>query len=502
MPSRRRGRVPEPMSEAEQANLVVFTDTAGRPVVGQTSDGDSCFLWQAGAWQRQRQAKHFKSEAVVLSNLQEVTAATAAGQIIRVVSVSRVRSTRVEEGVVLTAAPFDEWGEGVVHALTGSNVMFTLCGEQATAAEMRAVRRLQTAARDLHVECVSRGRRPRFRSADRVSLQAHADAAVSRYLVGPEAEQRHLLGQTEPAMLVAGLIPTGLVVLVGQHDTGKSTLVADLGATVAAGQDWLGRPTTGGSVLIVCGERATSTRARTTAAATRLGLALGPTVLEVPWNLHGEDADRSFMKLGEAIKTMGGLRLLVIDTLGSLTAGMPEADVAAMSALMRRFHRLLSNHPGLTVLLVHHPLKNGHGVRGHGALEASADAVLELASRAGAVELSLRSSNHLPPGARHRFGLAVDDDGVLHVKHLGGVRPEARDAGPADSSTRDAAAAALLTAARAAGGPLSREELAEAAGIGKTTFYELAKGLPELVAVPGRRGYYQCMEGGEAHDSA
>lgn len=473
--------------------LVHFADARGRVLLAQGTDEDAGELFTpcGDGWERLRGAAPVEP---LLHEAAQVLRAVESGLTVRIVTVESVGRVSGRPGEVLTAVPSDRWTNEQADLLAGARVALTLAGDAPTALESRNIRLLQTRAAVLSVQ---RRARARFLDVNAGQLQRSADAAIVKALVSPAAAKERLTAVAHNPMLVEGLIPAGLVVLVGRPDSGKSTIAAGLAAAVAAGARWVGRDAAVGAVLVVCGERGYSMQQRCDAAAARLGLQIGPTVQEVPWSLHGESADQSFRKLDQALDHMGAVRLLIIDTFGSLTPGMPETDAAAMSNLVGRFRRLMRDHKQLSVLLIHHPLKNGQGVRGHGSLEGAADAILELTSHRGLLRLTLQASNHLPAGVNHAFRLRADDAGVCFAEPLSG---RSDVTGAAADHTRAAAQAGvavelLLRAAKEAEGPVHWQHLAEAAGVGKTAFYSLVKELPELVVEPGMRGYYVYKSG-------
>jgi hypothetical protein len=489
-PRRRAGST---QSGPDLEDCVVFECREGRPRLAQLPDSD-----RVHAFERPHVLSQYASTPdhiaalPVLHQAGELEAARRAHRRVRVLPVKLVPAARVGSDLVV-AAPLNRWPAERVALLAGLDVVVTVTSDEPSVAEAHLVRRLQLTAASVAVDRVvaerGRGRGARYEPIPIDELQAAHDAVVEASLLGV---RRDKLPPRQPRTpdLVEGLIQSGLVLVVGPAWSGKTTIIAGLCDAVAKGRDWLGRRTQGGAVLVACGEAAEAMRDRCQAVAdAHPGEGIGPAVVEVLWRLHDGSGEQAVRRLGDTLKLLPDARLLVIDTLASVTSGMPESEPAAMGLVLRRIKTLMQAHPRLTVLVIHHPLKSGEGVRGHGSLEAQADAQLEVKQSHGEVVLTLKHSRDRPSGVCHRFALK-DHDGVAFARPLEGTTSPAAPGGQESGSQRQGQREALLQVAREAGGPIHRNDLMDTTGFGKTLLHELLRELPALKRVEGQKAAF------------
>jgi archaellum biogenesis ATPase FlaH len=167
----------------------------------------------------------------------------------------------------------------------------------------------------------------------------------------------------------------GLVILAGKPKEGKSTLTYELAMKVVKGQPFIGRSTSGGSVLILAlEEHPRDVRMRLQA----LGL---------------QESDKIFVRVESVNPTRAtlaalckfvvenGIKLVVIDTLSALWRVADENDASAVTAAIQPL-LVLARESGACVLLIHHARKSegsyGDEIRGSGALFATVDVALIL----------------------------------------------------------------------------------------------------------------------------
>lgn len=292
-------------------------------------------------------------------------------------------------------------------------------------------------------------------------------------------------------VLGGGLVPGSLLLLAGEPGIGKSTLVLQLAAGVAAsvtpgvvaGETAEAAATATGAagagslaVLYASGEESSS---QLHLRAVRLGLVEGPAGrgLHV---LDSADVD-AIIEVAARVRP----RLLVVDSIQMLTAGGLEGPAGSVGQVRESAARLgaLARSSGTTVLLVGHVTKDG-SLAGPRALEHLVDGVLLLeGDRTGSLRV-LR-------GLKNRHG-STDEVGLLEMSG-GGLR-ELHD--PAHAFLRDAhreapglAVAAILEGSR----PLLVEVEALVAPTGFGPPRRTAAGIDTnrlllLVAVLGRRG--------------
>lgn len=482
---RRRGEI-----LVDDEDLVIFETQEGEAVLAQREDGrvfrmDADGQWGTGALQR--------NDPLLMLNH---AALGSFGGLIHVVPVMDVFVTPLKAAdTLLVAVPGDTWTADAAKQLKDREVLFRLKGNRATGAEIRAITLLQTQSLSLSVErwCESaRRRRGGWRPVPTLELQRMADEYVAFHFGGKEAAEAVRLGPVPRTALVQSLIPKGLVLLVGAPFAGKSTVTASLAASVAAGQPWLGRVVDGGPVLVLAGERIEQLRDRCALAYASLPdvRGVGPVLLPKALTLHGDAATANFDRLRQWLDQMPQTRLLVLDTLASLTSGLSESESSGMTTFLGHIKRLTNTYPDLTVLLIHHPTKSGLAVRGHGSLEGAADAVLDLSEKNGTRTLTLTHSNSFLPGLKHHFKLA-DSDGVSLAVPVQ-VTGCQQDNGA--GSRLEASAHLLLQTLREATAPMSVAELQEKSGVGRTSLYKLLKELPEIVRTQGKLARYELHE--------
>ena len=196
--------------------------------------------------------------------------------------------------------------------------------------------------------------------------------------------------KNEPPMewLVEGLIPAKALVFVsGEPGKGKTTLVLNLLASMAAGSDCLAghfkvpRPC---RVAYLCGEKWPGVPLRVTAAAHAQGLDT-----EVPFYVHKGVPQLLDPTLGippkeviEAIQAEipDGLDVVVIDTFAAATLGADEIDPKSTKQVIDALQKLVSALD-CTVVVLHHPAKgHKHGLRGSSVLLGAANTLIEIVS--------------------------------------------------------------------------------------------------------------------------
>ena len=242
---------------------------------------------------------------------------------------------------------------------------------------------VETVVRD--VPAAARRRVGAPSTAGPVPLAALADEDVPRLPVG--------LGELD-RVLGGGLVPGSLVLVGGEPGIGKSTLLLQAAAGLAAD----GRP-----VLYATGEESGGqVRLR----AGRLGLLVGPAADGVRIL-----ADHDVTRIAEAARAMRPAAV-VVDSIQ--TATLDELDGAAGSVGQVRESALrlmeLAKGEGIAVILVGHVTKEG-SIAGPKTLEHLVDAVISIEGERGGTLRLVRAS-------KNRFG-ATDEVGVLEMVEAG-----------------------------------------------------------------------------------
>lgn len=203
-------------------------------------------------------------------------------------------------------------------------------------------------------------------------------AAVKMPRFTPQRPDAFLL-HTPPAWIIKSFLPqAGLAVVYGASGAGKTFFVLDVAGAVARGSEWRGLKVAKGRVVYIVAEGSNGFRSRLTAYCRANGVNPADldilVIADVPNFLDKAD----IKLLIEAIKKVGPVSVIVVDTYARVMAGGNENDakdtgqaVAHCDALHRIFKAL--------VVLVHHSGKDASkGARGSGALRAAADLEIEV----------------------------------------------------------------------------------------------------------------------------
>ena len=179
------------------------------------------------------------------------------------------------------------------------------------------------------------------------------------------------------AYLVKGLLDEGAAsVLYGASNTGKSFLVFWIAFCIASGRPVAGMKVSRGRTVIVAAEGARGALKRCAALEQRYGNCEDFLLLPSGVDLYDPNADLE--PLIVAILALGGVKLVVLDTLARVMAGGDENSTKDMTAFNRNIGRL-QVATGAHVMLVHHSGKDDtRGARGSGALKAAVDTEIEI----------------------------------------------------------------------------------------------------------------------------
>jgi DNA repair protein RadA/Sms len=297
--------------------------------------------------------------------------------------------------------------------------------------------------------------------ADSVPLAHAAEAQIPRIPTGL-AELDRVLG--------GGLVAGSLVLVGGEPGVGKSTLLLQVAAGVAAA----GLPN-GARILYATGEEsAAQVRLR----AARLGLAAG-SVAEAIDVLATSEIGR----IAELART-NRPGLVVVDSIQTMTVDELDGPPGSVGQVRESALRLmdLAKGEGIAVILVGHVTKDG-SIAGPKTLEHLVDAVLELGGERSGVLRVLRAT-------KNRFG-STEEIGVFELGEAG--MTEVDDPGRAFLVEHESAAPGSIVAATMEGSrPLLVEVQALVAPAGYGTPARRVSGIDPnrlalLIAVLGRR---------------
>jgi KaiC/GvpD/RAD55 family RecA-like ATPase len=210
---------------------------------------------------------------------------------------------------------------------------------------------------------------------------------------------------------VAGVIGAlALVLIYGPTASGKTFFAIDLIAHIASGREWRGRQVRPCPCVYVAAEAgigvikrfvAWRDRSLTDAHRERTPLAI---ITRAANLLDTIDVDALIAELLTISKEAGApVGIVIFDTFSRSTPGGDEnaaVDVTRAIAVADR----LRDECGATTLFVHHTGKNvASGARGHSALEAAADTVIEVVERVA----NVKKSRDGPTGATFAFTLEM-----------------------------------------------------------------------------------------------
>ncbi|WP_170856704.1 AAA family ATPase [Geodermatophilus africanus] len=184
-------------------------------------------------------------------------------------------------------------------------------------------------------------------------LPAAADrpwASLAAYGVRTPAEVLAEEGDRDP-FLIDGILHSGLTLLYGESEIGKSYLVVSLTTAVAQGRDWMGHRTNGGPgrALILASDPGD---------VLEYARRFGDTDTESVGVTRPPGPDDAAQWADLAARCEGsGVRLVVLDNLYSYAPGKDVNKNAEIGVALSRLDHLIDR--GIAVLLVHHTPKNG-----------------------------------------------------------------------------------------------------------------------------------------------
>ncbi len=248
-----------------------------------------------------------------------------------------------------------------------------------------------------------------------------------------------------PVYLLEGLIPEGKVcTFFAEGGSVKSWAAFALAIAVSAGETWLGRAVQQGRVLILDYEDGRHEFQR------RMKILRGGVLEPLPelgYKYGGPQLTK--LELWRTLLGMG-LKLVIIDTLGSAMPGDADENTTAFAEAVKLAGRFTEK--GCTVVIVAHANKSG-GLRGSSAIRDSSDVVFkfEPVSETDAVKRMRMVCDKPGPQKRPKpVNLELSDRGLSTFEDV------ADDIGRNDKSQSGLEAAILL---HLAGGPKTAKRL-------------------------------------------
>ena len=203
--------------------------------------------------------------------------------------------------------------------------------------------------------------------------------------------------------------------IFGATGSGKSFVVLDMSYCIAAGLDYCGKPTKRGNVVYICGEGFDGLNRRLQALKGKYKADIGENIFisEKPGAFIDIDVT---IAVADAIKSIGDVSLVIIDTLHRNMGGGNENSADDFGVVLRNIDTFLKPL-GVTVMLIHH---SGHGEtersRGSSSIRAAMDFEYKTTLTADTLTLTntkMKDAGTPPPMAFDfvQVELGTDDDG-------------------------------------------------------------------------------------------
>lgn len=186
-----------------------------------------------------------------------------------------------------------------------------------------------------------------------------------------------------PDELVQGfLVRSGISLLYGESNSGKTFLALDLAAAIGRGVEWFGRQVEPGLVFYLACESPASPRTRLRAYREAFNC-VTPNIVIVttPVDFFSDDRDKDELirLIGQiTAKTGKTCQLIVVDTLARVSAGANENSGEDMGLIIGRVDALRAA-TGAHTMLIHHAGKDhSKGARGWSGIKAAVDTEIEV----------------------------------------------------------------------------------------------------------------------------
>lgn len=237
------------------------------------------------------------------------------------------------------------------------------------------------------------------------AYQAETGSEAAKAVLNPsEPKKKRIKGKSlvdivnthypEPLQPVRGLICEGLTLLVGASKIGKSWFVLDMCLSVAAGEPFLGKPTTQGHVLYLALEDVEARlKDRTLKITQAKGIPVSPALeclIESPTIKEGLLDD-----LQAWIDDHQPCRLIVIDTLQAVRGLTQRGNVYELDNEFIKPIKALAERNHVAIIMTHHVNKSKDTgdpfdrVSGSAGLMGKADTTIMMSRKRGSAEGSL-----------------------------------------------------------------------------------------------------------------
>lgn len=255
------------------------------------------------------------------------------------------------------------------------------------------------------------------------------------------------LNRAPPSWIIKGVLPrASLGMIYGDSGAGKTFFALDQAMAIARGEDWRGAKTKQGTVAYVAAEGATGFQDRVLAYCRAHDVGLGDVPIRVlaaaPDMMDTKkDSTHGVIAFGKALKALGPLSVIYIDTYARVMASGNENEAKDTNLVVSNCH-LLHRLTGAIVILVHHSGKDGtRGARGSGALRAACDVEYSVSKATARHTVKVTKMKDGEDGKEYHFKLngvivGMDEDGddrsscvVEHMDDVPSAAQQVEEAG-------------------------------------------------------------------------
>ena len=220
--------------------------------------------------------------------------------------------------------------------------------------------------------------------------------------------------------LIKGVLDQGgSSVIYGDSNSGKTFIAVMMALYIALGWEWCGRRVRQCRVLYIAAEAGGSIVRRLEAFALHHGLKDLPGFHLIPAAVNFCSTEKDAQEVITEAQALGGVGLIVIDTLARAMAGGNENGPDDMGAFIRNID-LIREKTGAQVEIIHHSGKDPtKGGRGHSSLRAAVDTEIEvIQSENGIITAEIKKQRDGQKGDKFCFvlesvELGKDEDGDL-----------------------------------------------------------------------------------------
>jgi hypothetical protein len=210
--------------------------------------------------------------------------------------------------------------------------------------------------------------------------------------------------------IIAGVFGASeVVVLHADTKVGKTQFATDLSFKIATGDEWFGRKVKHGKVLYLAIEKGRVTKKRFRALQRLHGNIRPPVAISTtPFGLSDRTQVDGVIAAAQQMADELPVVLIVVDTLNRATAGIDENSAGLMGQVFNSLTRI-AEETGAAILVLHHNVKGGSGLRGSTVIAASADVVISLdrLKDDDLREATVDHANDTAEGQQFRFQMEV-----------------------------------------------------------------------------------------------